>query len=64
MNADRLAYIGETLFPGGNWKNQLAEVLDVHSQTIRRWIRNDAVKPGYEIALELLLKAKVKANDQ
>jgi len=59
MNAKRLEIVALFLFPQAkNWKAKVAEIMEVHVTTVRRWVANNRIPPGYDKALECFAARK------
>ena len=56
MDAKRLEKVARFLFPdtSRSWKTQVAEALDIHVTTVRRWVLKNDVPAGYDKLIECL----------
>jgi len=61
MDAKRLEEVARFLFPdaGRSWKSKVAKEMKVHRTTVSRWVMNDCVPGGYDLALECIAARKV-----
>lgn len=65
MTPEELRLIGEKLYGNWGWQTRIAESLRVDGSTVRRWISGATAIPGpAEVALELLLKEKMKEEEK
>lgn len=61
MTPEQLREIGERLYGSWGWQTKMADVLQVDSSTVRRWLSGKVAIPGpAQVALGLLLKAEIK----
>jgi hypothetical protein len=56
LDAKRLEALSRTIFPQGNWKTELARLLEVDPSTVRRWCYSGRIPKPVEVALEVLVK--------
>lgn len=60
MTHQRLHTIGTALW-GTRWQTEMAEALQVHTRTLRRWIKGDAeIPPNVWDELQEHIKARIE----
>jgi hypothetical protein len=59
MTPEQMREIGVCLYGSWGWQTKMADVLQVDSSTVRRWLSGKVAIPGpVEVALRLLLQAE------
>ena len=65
MTPNQLKEAGEFLFPGPEWKGQLANAIGVSRHTVRRWSKGEFLIPDdKEKEIQKLFDAKIKLGNK